>query len=104
MTLVNREYMADGLSRGLPVKALLDRATGRTTALALSYLSAALKTPGVAIKVKDHATEEGRTWSQNDKYLVKRIAEIGNLLGLQKMKYDDQYCTVTSNFAEQVEL
>ncbi len=58
------------------------RRTGRSTALALEYISDAIKLPGVNIAVSDH---HGTT--QADHFLLDMIQDYVDLLGLRQFTY-----------------
>lgn len=60
---------------------LEERRTGKSTALALKYLSEAIQNPGTMVTIKDHLSE-----SLNDKYLGDLIKDISDRLGLQDVQ------------------
>lgn len=61
------------------------RMTGRSTALALRYLSLAIENPGEVIQVMDHT---GKPRCHDD--LARRCLEMASALGLKHIRYSQQ--------------
>jgi hypothetical protein len=66
------------------------RGSGRSTALALMHLAAAIRAPGVAIHIRDH--HEGRN---SEAYLMGLMQRYAELMELQHLQFDPRRHTVT---------
>jgi hypothetical protein len=93
--IVNRDILKRFLDQGLPLKAVADRHTGRTTAIALRAIVESIENPGVAVKVEDH---HGTYHASRSAFNV--AADIVGKLGLERMVLNASYHTITNNFSE----
>lgn len=66
------------------------RMTGRSTALALHYLSVAIRNRGVPIKAVDH-----HPGSKAQEHLIYKMRDMAHMLGLQHLTFDRNSGTVT---------
>lgn len=90
---VNRDIVRMMLDNGTPLKYGVDRAVGRTTALALRALADAIDNPGKEIRPTDHY----RSFSA-DRNLLRVCAGMVEKLGLQKFTINQQ--TLRCDFSE----
>lgn len=96
---VNRQHFLAFLEQGYPVSQLIDRATGRSTALALKLVVAAIENPGKELTVEDHHPTR-----YSHESVLKKAREIAHFLGLHGWEWNSANLTVVNNITEEVVL
>lgn len=71
------------------------RSSGRSTAMALRYISEALLSPNTPIRVRDHHDN-----LHADKYLLVRCQDIVEKMGLQFFAFSKEHRTIQCNLFE----
>lgn len=92
---VNREFLLQRAALGYPLRALVGRATGRTTAIALRLVLTAIQQPGVELTAEDHHPTRERHRAVFD--MARRIADT---LGLHGWVWNSSKLTVLNNVTE----
>jgi hypothetical protein len=103
MMLMNRELLKHMLAQNTPLKKVVNRCVGKTTAAILKALSESITTPGQLIEVKD---PDLKTMCMAD-HCAKRARDIIAALQLEKVDVavkrkgeGSYYVFVISNFSE----
>lgn len=88
------EMQAFTLATGMDIK-LLDRRTGKSTALALRYIADAIENPSKPIKIIDHTDIHTA-----NVLLFNNIVTMLNDLNLQYIEFNNKNLTITFNLYE----
>ncbi len=78
--LINRELAVRALEEGRPLKGIVNRCTGRTTAAVLAAIAESIRKPGEYITVRDESTPD---LNFNLDWLKRHTEDTVNLLGLR---------------------
>ena len=74
------------------VKMWEGRVLGQTTALAFKYIAEAMQNPQREVKVRDHVQPPIHA---ADRYLLEKIMRIADTLGLDWLRFDRTYNTIS---------
>ena len=74
------------------VRMLEGRALGQSTALAFKYIAEAMQNPQREVKVRDHVQPPIHA---ADRYLLEKIMRIADTLGLDWLRFDRTYNTIS---------
>lgn len=91
---VSKEILRDGgrTFTEEEVKMWEGRALGQTTALAFKYIAEAMQNPQREVKVRDHVQPPIHA---ADRYLLEKIMSIADTLGLDWLRFDRAYNTIS---------
>lgn len=81
--LINRRLALEALSRGEPLKGVVNRGTGRTTAAILAAISEGIRRPGEHIVVQDESTPNNHSSLEHLRYCVEDTVR---RLGLKEIR------------------
>lgn len=92
---INREHLALRLSTGLTLAGCAERATGRSTVLALRAIADAIEKAGEKVDVRDH-----HGTATADEHLMHMVQGMVEKLGLRDFRFSTSGRLVACTFVE----